>query len=297
MSGGEEATPIVESKSFVPVSSSGRSSSTDSPMSPERLIEFDKEHTYSQGAGAMAIPGKSKESPPVSPETDMSASYHEIFDTQLMASVAGIDLRDNDQDEDDEEAVNARLGGPLLSLDNNTASTTEYLTSKLVEDSLKWQKECSSQPNVDSPRDSPAKKRPQTLLPNPMIPGSVTLQDGSIKALSLKDEKSAKKLETLDPSAIEDVERHARYLAACVDSMVENLSGVLQGASALTVGTLETYRDGVCKTCDEVDNNIKSMYQLMAKVEELNKSMAPAYKVNDQIKELKQLLDIYESCL
>ena len=35
----------------------------------------------------------------------------------------------------------------------------------------------------------------------------------------------------------------------------------------------------------------------MAKVEELNKSMAPAYKVNDQIKELKQLLDIYESCL
>ena len=40
-----------------------------------------------------------------------------------------------------------------------------------------------------------------------MIPGSVTLQDGSIKALSLKDEKSAKKLETLDPSAIEDVER------------------------------------------------------------------------------------------
>ena len=57
----------------------------------------------------MAIPGKNKESPPVSPETDMSASYHEIFDTQLMASVAGIDLRDNDQDEDDEEAVNARL--------------------------------------------------------------------------------------------------------------------------------------------------------------------------------------------
>ena len=79
--------------------------------------------------------------------------------------------------------------------------------------------------------------------------------------------------------------------------MVENLSGVLQSASALTVGTLETYRDGVCKTCDEVDNNIRSMYQLMAKVEELNKSMTPAYKVNDQIKELKQLLDIYESCL
>ncbi len=38
------------------------------------------------------------------------------------------------------------------------------------------------------------------------------------------------------------------------------------------------YRDGVCKTCDAVDDNIKGMYQLMAKWEELNKAMAPAYK-------------------
>lgn len=302
MSGGEEATPIVESKSFVPGPSSGRSSSTDSPMSPERLIEVDQDQEkscYSQKG--VAIPSR-KDSPPISPVTDMSASYHEIFDTQLMASVAGIDLRDRDQDqdEDDEDVVNARLGGPLQSLDNNTASTTEYLTSKLVEDSLKWQKECSSQlPAQDSSKNSPAKKRPQTLLPTSILPGSFNLQDDStaIKSLSLKEEKHTKKLDTLDPNAIEDIERHAKYLAACVDSMVENLSGVLQSASALTVGTLETYRDGVCKTCDEVDNNIRSMYQLMAKVEELNKSMTPVYKVNDQIKELKQLLDIYESCL
>ena len=26
--------------------------------------------------------------------------------------------------------------------------------------------------------------------------------------------------------------------------------------------TVETYRDGVCKTCDAVDGNIKSMYQV-----------------------------------
>merc|ERR1711862_51838 len=144
MSGGEDATPVVESKSFVPGPSSGRSSSTDSPMSPERLIEVDQERekSYTQG---VAIPRR--DSPPISPVTDMSASYHEIFDTQLMSSVAGLDLRGCDQDEDDEDIVNARLGGPLQSLDNNTASTTEYLTSKLVEDSLRWQKECSSQPN------------------------------------------------------------------------------------------------------------------------------------------------------
>ena len=45
--------------------------------------------------------------------------------------------------------------------------------------------------------------------------------------------------------------------------MTENLAGILQSISALTVDTLETYRDGVCKTCDEVDSNIKSMYQVI----------------------------------
>lgn len=53
--------------------------------------------------------------------------------------------------------------------------------------------------------------------------------------------------------------------------------------SALTVDCLETYRDAVCKTCDAVDHNIKSMYQLMAKCEELSKSMGPIYKLADKM--------------
>lgn len=266
---GEEATPVVESKHFL----SHPSSSTDSPVTPERLIEVDQEVSRAK-SHAIGVP---KASPQISPETDMSASYHEIFDNQMVLA----HLRDNAGEDEDEEAANDRLA-PLLSLDNNTESTTEYLTSKLVEDSLKWQRECSKEGADFSPKDSPVRKpRPQTL------PMSSVTED--MKALSLS--------QNLDPTSIEDVERHARYLAACVDSMVENLSGVLQSASGLTVDTLETYRDGVCKTCDEVDNNIKSMYQLMAKVEELNKSMGPAYKVGEQIKELKQVLDVYESLL
>ena len=79
--------------------------------------------------------------------------------------------------------------------------------------------------------------------------------------------------------------------------MNQFLVGVLQSASALTVETLETYRDGVCKTCDEVDTNIKLMYQLMTKVEELNKSMAPAYKIGEQVKELRKLVEVYDSLL
>ena len=43
----------------------------------------------------------------------------------------------------------------------------------------------------------------------------------------------------------------------CFNANFQNL-----GISALTVDTVETYRDGVCKTCDAVDGNIKSMYQV-----------------------------------
>ncbi|KAF2345777.1 BLOC-1-related complex subunit 6, partial [Trinorchestia longiramus] len=53
--------------------------------------------------------------------------------------------------------------------------------------------------------------------------------------------------------------------------------------SALTVDCVETYRDTVCKTCDAVDANIKSMYQLMAKGEELSKAMKPAYALHSQM--------------
>ena len=61
------------------------------------------------------------------------------------------------------------------------------------------------------------------------------------------------------------------------------------------VETMETYRDGVCKTCDAVDTNIKTMYQVMAKVEELNKSMGPAYRIAEEVKDIKRVLDILEA--
>ena len=273
---GEDETPIVESKPFpgsllIETGEDGSSTSDTSPTSPKH---------YPSASTMQEIPAKS---PAISPETDMSASYHEIFDTQMPGSCAIKEV--NEEEDDDEETANTRLELPLICCDNNTISTTEYLTSKLVEDSLKWQNEskaCGSS-LLPSPRDSPmaAKKiRPQNI-------------SDDIKRLSIKP----KKMDVLDPTAIDDIEKHARYLAACVDSMVENLSGVLQSASALTVETLETHRDGASKACDEADNNIKSMYQLMAKVEELNKSMGTAYRIGDEVKEIRRLVEVYETLL
>ncbi|XP_042891055.1 BLOC-1-related complex subunit 6-like isoform X3 [Penaeus japonicus] len=107
----------------------------------------------------------------------------------------------------------------------------------------------------------------------------------------------APQVPAIDPTVINDIEAHARHIATSVDTLIENLTGTLHSISALTVDCVETYRDAVCKTCDAVDANIKSMYQLMAKTEELSKSMKPIYKLQDQIKEVRRLLDMFESAI
>ncbi len=190
-------------------------------------------------------------------EDEMSNSYHEIFDTQMPPENARDSLADLDlkEQERDLEVEDARLRLEAAFPASSEHSTTKYLTEKLVSDSLRFRE------NPESPKRTP---RPPPDL-------------------------------NLDPDVLNDMENSARHLATSVDSMIESLSGVLHSISALTVDTVETYRDGVCKTCDEVDANTRSMYQLMAKVEELNKSMAPAYAVGEQLKDIKRLLEAFEA--
>jgi hypothetical protein len=104
-------------------------------------------------------------------------------------------------------------------------------------------------------------------------------------------------LPIIDPNVLNDLEIEVRRVATSVDTLTENLAGILRSVSALTVECLEVYRDAVCKTCDAVDSNIKSMYQLMAKCEELSKLMKPIYKLADQIKGIKRLLDLFENAM
>nr|ACO15759.1 C17orf59 homolog [Caligus clemensi] len=182
--------------------------------------------------------------------SQMSGSYHEIFDSPQVSSPS------HHQGGGDCYYNSPERGLLHFCTDGNTAKTTEYLTSKLVEDSLKykWDHISPSTPEAH-PASSPH----------------------------------------LDADVLSELERHSRHLAASVDNLIEGLSDVLHHASGLTVSSIEIYRDAVCKTCDEVDGNIKSMYQLMAKVEELNKAMGPAYHLAEQIKDIKRLLDMFEN--
>ncbi len=316
----EDDTPVVENKPFArgeeqdglqgrkeaashtsssssPGSSSSASSSSSS-SSPSSCASSPDSHAlrreHKRGAKAKKDRQKrekasssSAAAPPAPPSTsDMSNSYHEIFDAQMPPEKAAslLEREIAGEDEDGVDGVTSAAASLMLLPSEDTArDTTDYLTSKLVQDSLRWQQENSSSratpPLPTSPLRSPRRRQHHPALHAPAPSGQ---QPASLSP-------------PLDPTALLDMENDARHLATAVDSLVESLSGVLHSASALTVDAVETYRDGVCKTCDEVDGNIKSMYQLMAKVEELNKSMAPAYKLAEQVKDIKRLLEVFEA--
>ncbi|XP_050391024.1 uncharacterized protein LOC126810100 isoform X1 [Patella vulgata] len=101
----------------------------------------------------------------------------------------------------------------------------------------------------------------------------------------------------IDPNAIVELENQARRVADDVDLMLGNLRSSLHKMSARSVACLTAYKDSVDYTCDSVDTSIKSMYALMAKCEELSKTVDPIYQLANEIKEIKRLLDLFESQL
>lgn len=214
----------------------------------------------------------------------MSESYHEIFDSLMPPETAKAKVMDLQS----QEKTSRDVSSPQPALPDSSASATNCLTSKLVEDSIRWQEShplgcVTNSPGV-SPFASPSRRPLQATSPF-----------RSKATVAAAGNMSSSNSQSLDPHCLLELERSAKHLATSVDEMTEQLSTVLHGISSLTVDTMETYRDGVCKTCDAVDNNIKTMYQVMAKVEELNKSMAPAYTIAEEVKDIKRVLDIMEA--
>ena len=67
----------------------------------------------------------------------------------------------------------------------------------------------------------------------------------------------------VDHLVLNDIEKRACCLDTGVDSLVENLSGVLQYVSAVTVEADKIYKEGVYKTCVEEDSDIRGIYQVV----------------------------------
>lgn len=98
----------------------------------------------------------------------------------------------------------------------------------------------------------------------------------------------------IDVTVISDIECEAQYLAAAVDQLTENLGGLLHSISSITADNVEVYRSSVTRLTDSMDANIKSMYTIMAKTEEIGNLMRPAEQLAGRIHEIKRLVDMLD---
>ncbi|XP_061688784.1 BLOC-1 related complex subunit 6 [Syngnathoides biaculeatus] len=99
----------------------------------------------------------------------------------------------------------------------------------------------------------------------------------------------------IDPTVLVDLQRHTQEVAQSVEKMMRSLNGTIQNMTALSVGYIQTYRDSVDSLGESVDMSIKSMYTLMARCEELDRSMQPINILAAQIRDIKRTLDALEA--
>lgn len=101
----------------------------------------------------------------------------------------------------------------------------------------------------------------------------------------------------LDSNVLNDLEIEAQYLAANIDNLTENLANLLHSISSITADNVEVYKNSVTKLTDTIDSNIKSMYSIIAKSEEISKSMSKAEQMATRIREIRRLVDMFEATL
>ncbi|XP_041047257.1 BLOC-1 related complex subunit 6 isoform X1 [Carcharodon carcharias] len=123
---------------------------------------------------------------------------------------------------------------------------------------------------------------------------SLELESGnSVKARSMQRLKSDNP--PIDPGVLLDLEKDAKEVAQKVDQMMKSLNATIQNMTALSVGYIQTYRDSVDSLGESVDMSIKGMYTLMARCEELDRSMQPILVLSKQIREVKRTLEMFET--
>ncbi|KAH8862161.1 Neurogenic locus notch protein [Schistosoma japonicum] len=94
-----------------------------------------------------------------------------------------------------------------------------------------------------------------------------------------------------------ELEKSADGIAQHLELLLHSLKSTLNQMSSLTLDCTTVFSDSVDYTCETVNSCIKSTYVLMAKCEELSKSMSQLEPLKKEIEGLKRTLSKFEESL
>lgn len=92
------------------------------------------------------------------------------------------------------------------------------------------------------------------------------------------------------PPPLAKLEAQAKLIAKNVDHIMHNISDYTHQVTELTVDCTRNFEKSLNSTCDSIDSNIKSMYQLIAKFEELSDTMTPIDHLCKEVQDIKKVL-------
>lgn len=124
-------------------------------------------------------------------------------------------------------------------------------------------------------------------------PASMSISQSST-TIGLESEATEAKL---DLALLNQLEESAQALKENINSVLRHISGTTQTLSGLTVECMHSYEKCLEDTADTVDANIKSMYQLMTQVDEINRSMTELTPLKEEVSQIKRLLDVLEKAV
>ena len=98
----------------------------------------------------------------------------------------------------------------------------------------------------------------------------------------------------IDPQLLDKLESQTQFISQNLENMIQFISNYTHSVTSLTSKSVNQYEQCLVQACDTIDSNIKLMYQLMSKYEELLYAMKPIEKLSLDIKEIKRILAIFE---
>lgn len=102
---------------------------------------------------------------------------------------------------------------------------------------------------------------------------------------------------SITSTLITELESEAKRMSNELESLAANIQSRSHEINRLTGQASLVFEQSVSLTADQIETNIKSMYQIMAKCEELSIQMRPITVLQQEIGETKRLLIMLEKSL
>ena len=99
----------------------------------------------------------------------------------------------------------------------------------------------------------------------------------------------------VDPSVLRDIEEQAKIASKSIDKMMTFLTKELGKGTNTTLEIVSVYDGAINHVHSEVEQNIKAMYGLIAKCEELDRKMNPLNELAGQVRTIRETLDQLEN--